>query len=1255
MPGIFGFFEEKRTAALAGWLLFFFVVFVVFVSPATAAQQLGSLFGSVACGPTSDDCSAKASFYQDSPSFTTDYYGDVTVEVDWTMAGSGFYSWERDFYASFKAWVNSSLSDDSGSIHCYDGGNGCSKTGKLSFKLTSPNATVSRTVKIKARAWGEGEDCSKEAQKSVSVTRPMCPTSLNLTPIDNKSQNHSQITVSGTVSDDGCGASFSDNGSVTVVVKDPDGSAILNTVLNLSSGSFSTTCNLADEDDPDSYGTYIVTATYDAMSPTGHDRDDSGAADTETFDRKYVLQIPSPPSAVACYSEFDQHRLAFDDFDDWHVYIYDLGAIEPTVEVNLTGLIVSPPQGIEFVTFSPLLRMPDPYLAVTQETGNQVVFLDLDGLPVMDYPAPTPHPYGLAFDGGGLWIADFVSGDLFRCEVTTGAVLRSLYPGVGGIADIDWDDDWGSWGKATLLAMVPDGVLGDRIYRIDPDDGSVLESRLLDASTHRGVTCLGGVTYVADFDTRDFYPMYDGTPAAPDGLAAFSDATTPETILLTWSDPDLEPPWNRVWIYRDGTFLDEVPAGVEEYTDSGLATHSYHEYFLTAVNTDEGRESASSNTVATYVECRPPMALRVPADFESIQLGIFAASPGDTVLVDPGSYPGPLRFDGREIRVLSTGGPHVTFVEGDSLPFSLVQCDSTEGSGTEFSGFTVRGGDLRHGTGVIHVGPDASPTIAGNVITGNELWYGGGGILCEGGGGGVPILRNNTISGNIVWPDLLAEFEGGGITCLGASPVIENNIVAANDSCGYGIYNVGGSPALSCNDVWDSFLASYFGCDPGAGDISEDPLFCDAGSGDYRLCADSPCASGYSCGPIGALGAACGACGSTLDWASHDAGNCILTVTAQGSLGFLDNTQTQGDGLIYPADGGNLLFTGSLWVGESETYVANRDYDADTAKEWAVSASPNGHLWVDGVSGHANQVILGSYRDSDASVPRGLRVRQESWAFAAPELATAVVVLQYRIENEGPTALENLYAGLFLDFDLDAATDNTGAADASRQLAYLTGPSGLHVGAQRLDVPDGPPLGNLTLIHNPTFVWPQAHVLDLDKYAFLSASDPGHVQVVADTPDDYSLLVSSGPFSLPPASDVHLAFAVLGAESLDELLASSHVAHMLVVPGVTDTPIPVVIPVQANETFLHPAVPNPMRGSVRLTFDLHESSPVRLTVYDVGGRQIRSLIDEPYAAGRHVASWDGRDDDGRRVATGIYFFNLATKSQSIGRRLVVLR
>lgn len=73
---------------------------------------------------------------------------------------------------------------------------------------------------------------------------------------------------------------------------------------------------------------------------------------------------------------------------------------------------------------------------------------------------------------------------------------------------------------------------------------------------------------------------------------------------------------------------------------------------------------------------------------------------------------------------------------------------------------------------------------------------------------------------------------------------------------------------------------------------------------------------------------------------------------------------------------------------------------------------------------------------------------------------------------------------------------------------------------------------------------------------------------------------------------------------------------------------------------LHPASPNPFNPCTTFRYELPESGPVRLDVFDLAGHLVRTLVDESNALGSHVAVWDGRDAAGREVGSGTYLGRL---------------
>jgi hypothetical protein len=88
---------------------------------------------------------------------------------------------------------------------------------------------------------------------------------------------------------------------------------------------------------------------------------------------------------------------------------------------------------------------------------------------------------------------------------------------------------------------------------------------------------------------------------------------------------------------------------------------------------------------------------------------------------------------------------------------------------------------------------------------------------------------------------------------------------------------------------------------------------------------------------------------------------------------------------------------------------------------------------------------------------------------------------------------------------------------------------------------------------------------------------------------------------------------------------------------------------------LHPARPNPFNPSTSIRFELDRGERVRLSIYDLAGRKVRALIEEPRSAGVHEVVWDGRNDAGHMVASGVYLVHLEGRSFAESRRVALVK
>jgi PKD repeat protein len=82
------------------------------------------------------------------------------------------------------------------------------------------------------------------------------------------------------------------------------------------------------------------------------------------------------------------------------------------------------------------------------------------------------------------------------------------------------------------------------------------------------------------------------------------------------------------------------------------------------------------------------------------------------------------------------------------------------------------------------------------------------------------------------------------------------------------------------------------------------------------------------------------------------------------------------------------------------------------------------------------------------------------------------------------------------------------------------------------------------------------------------------------------------------------------------------------------------VAVLPKEFSLHQNYPNPFNPSTTISFDLPKPGSVKLTIYNINGQLVRTLVYNRVAEGVHLVTWDGRDNRGQAVSTGIYFYRI---------------
>jgi hypothetical protein len=88
---------------------------------------------------------------------------------------------------------------------------------------------------------------------------------------------------------------------------------------------------------------------------------------------------------------------------------------------------------------------------------------------------------------------------------------------------------------------------------------------------------------------------------------------------------------------------------------------------------------------------------------------------------------------------------------------------------------------------------------------------------------------------------------------------------------------------------------------------------------------------------------------------------------------------------------------------------------------------------------------------------------------------------------------------------------------------------------------------------------------------------------------------------------------------------------------------------------LYQNVPNPFNPTTTISFVLPERTRATLSIYDVEGRLVRTLVDEIIGEGYQERTWDGKDANGNQVGSGVYFYRLTAGDKTLTKKMVLLR
>jgi len=106
--------------------------------------------------------------------------------------------------------------------------------------------------------------------------------------------------------------------------------------------------------------------------------------------------------------------------------------------------------------------------------------------------------------------------------------------------------------------------------------------------------------------------------------------------------------------------------------------------------------------------------------------------------------------------------------------------------------------------------------------------------------------------------------------------------------------------------------------------------------------------------------------------------------------------------------------------------------------------------------------------------------------------------------------------------------------------------------------------------------------------------------------------------------------------------------HITTVPNSDPAIVPVVTTLEGN-------YPNPFNPETTINFSLKESGKVRINIYNLKGQLVKQLIDTELPSGKHQIVWNGKDNQGRNVGSGIYLYRMEAKGYTNTKKMMLMK
>lgn len=357
------------------------------------------------------------------------------------------------------------------------------------------------------------------------------------------------------------------------------------------------------------------------------------------------------------------------------------------------------------------------------------------------------------------------------------------------------------------------------------------------------------------------------------------------------------------------------------------------------------------------------------------------------------------------------------------------------------------------------------------------------------------------------------------------------------------------------------------------------------------------------------------------------------TATSNGLIGYNSSNQSQGLGFSY--NGNNLLYEAGLMFGVSTTSVSNcvRNASGGTDAEFTTLFNI---IKIPVSSALSDMDTYAKFNDAASSTPMNIEVEQRTFAWStAPN--KKFIIWDYTFKNNQTTSLNNFYAGIFADFDIDASSysDNKCAYDTSTKMGYTYRTTGapLFAGIKLLTHTVTPFFYGIDNINGGAGGVNMFDGYDkAEKFTTLSTQRLNAGQ--GSTGNDVIEVMSAGPITIPAGQTVKVAFALIAGDSLQDLINSANQAQIMY----DGLPLYVKNNLKKNNYTIYP---NPTKDWMYIV--TNDQLKKNIEIIDVTGKKVYQNTFNEDVIILSVKDWQ----------SGLYFIKITNEQNTITQKIII--